>query len=169
MGHNWREIHMQGEVTGRVGDFGVGTGKCEGANSNTSKMLELSLQGKWIRLARVWLEQNGPCTLQEYMIGVIPLMPTHIRLAGKQRATEAELAKAALRRFASQQANGLWMANEWKGSIYDYSNVHGLLNSDGHIVARLVQLPKKQKDALRQWLKANWETVSPGVYKPKDR
>lgn len=132
-------------------------------------MLELSLQGKWIALARVWLEQNGPCTMQEYMLGVIPLMPTHILRGGKQRVKEAALAKHALRCFASQQEDGLWRANERKGhgSIYDYSNVHGLLNGDGHIVVRLVQVPRKQKDALRQWLKVHWETVSPGVYKPK--
>lgn len=131
-------------------------------------MLELSLQGKWIALARTWLEQNGPCTMQEYMLGVIPLMPTHIARGRKPRATEAFLAKDALRRFASQQDDGLWRANKRKTSgLYDYSDVHSLLNSDGHIVVKLVQLPRKQRDALRQWLKTHWETVSPGVYKPK--
>jgi hypothetical protein len=130
-------------------------------------MLELSLQGKWIALARKWLEQNGPCTQREYMLGVIPLIPTHILIDGKRRGTAASLAKEALPRFATRCKDGLWHANKRKNMLYDYSNMHSLLNSDGCIEVKNIAMPKKQKDALRVWLCSHWQRVAKGVYKPK--
>lgn len=131
-------------------------------------MLELSLQGKWIALARKWLEQNEPCTLQEYMLGVIPLMPTHILIDGKRRGTAASLAKQALRRIATQSDNGQLVAKKRViHSLYDYRNLHSLLNADGCIEIKSVEMPRKQKGALQVWLGRNWQRVAKGVYKPK--
>jgi hypothetical protein len=131
-------------------------------------MLELSLQGKWIALARKWLEQNGPCTLQEYMLGVIPLMPTHILIDGKRRGTAVSLAKQALRRIATQSDSGQVVAKKRVTySMYDYSNLHSLLNADGCLEVKSVEMPHKQKRALQVWLGRHWQRVSKGVYKPK--
>lgn len=131
-------------------------------------MLELSLQGKWIALARKWLEQNGPCTQQEYMLGVIPLMPTHILIDGKRRVAAASLAKQALRRIATQSDNGQVVAKKRViHSLYDYSNLRSLLNADGCLEIKNLEMPRKQKGALLVWLCRHWQRVAKGVYKPK--
>lgn len=63
------------------------------------KYLEASLQGKWISLAALWIENNSPCKVSEYLSQVSPLMPTHIMKSNGKRATKISLAKQALSRI----------------------------------------------------------------------
>jgi hypothetical protein len=72
----------------------------------TSDHLEKSLSGDWVGLARDWLEQNGPCAYEKYFASVRPLMPTHILLDGKRRASQEHLTKAAAKKVAIVDEHG---------------------------------------------------------------
>ena len=63
---------------------------------NQEKYRDLSLAGKWVKLAHQVIEDNPGITEYEYMRIVCVFMPTHI-IRNSRRATKMELAKEALR------------------------------------------------------------------------
>jgi hypothetical protein len=65
------------------------------------KYAELALANKWIALARIWFEDNAPCSKAKVVNELCPLMPTSIRL-GKRLYTQAELVKQAYYRIYGQ-------------------------------------------------------------------
>lgn len=71
-----------------------------------SEYLELSLSGRWISIARKWLEKNAPCSIDDYIVSVSKLMPTHI-LNGTVRSSQVSLAKEALIRLDVVRENGI--------------------------------------------------------------
>ena len=71
----------------------------QGDSNQRNKYVELSLQGKWIAVARSWLEDNCPCSVDEYYQCVSQLMPTHIASFRGNRNPQLSMAKAALYRL----------------------------------------------------------------------
>lgn len=63
---------------------------------NRQKYAELSLAGKWIKLASEIVADNPGMTESEYLQAASPFMPTHIR-SGARKAGKVELAMRALR------------------------------------------------------------------------
>jgi len=61
-----------------------------------SNYVELSLKGKWIALARAWLEKNTPCEIDHYLVQASKLMPTHTLGKRGERISQVGLAKRAL-------------------------------------------------------------------------
>lgn len=104
-----------------------------------SEYLEKSLKGKWISLARQWLEKNGPCSVEHYMVSVRPLMPTHICYEGSdKRRTQQQLAWFAIRRIADRSQDGLLhikprkLSGQKKGSTDEIRRIveqHGVINA----------------------------------------
>jgi hypothetical protein len=71
----------------------------QGDSNQRNKYVELSLQGKWIAVARSWLEDNCPCSVDKYYQCVSQLMPTHIARFRGNRNPQLSMAKAALYRL----------------------------------------------------------------------
>lgn len=63
---------------------------------NRQKYAELSLAGKWIKLAQQVVADHPGMTESEYLQIASPFMPTHIR-SGDRKAGKVELAMRALR------------------------------------------------------------------------
>jgi hypothetical protein len=124
----------------------------------------MSLQGKWIALAKQWLIANGPCTMQEYMAGVIPLMPTHI-IRSRQRASQRQLARESLRKVAVV-SNGIVVSKPRLGSTrkYDHDQIIEDREKEGQIDIRDIEF--KQRDAMSRYLlNHGWQrTTTPWVY-----
>lgn len=76
-----------------------------------SKLVALSLKGKWLSVAREYLLScwDG-CTEEDYFADVAPLMPTHINQFRQLPDPKMSAAKAALGRVGVQLEDGLWMA-----------------------------------------------------------
>ena len=125
-------------------------------------LLKLSHQGKWITLARAWLENHVPVAMTEYFINVAPMMPKHISYPLlNRRYTDIELCKQALRRLpvnisdnviTSIASNKHRPSSDW-ANIIQQSTTNGVVNLEecGHKYG----LDKKQIDCLRQWLYRN--------------
>lgn len=63
----------------------------------------MSLKGRWVTLAREWLLENAPCTVDQYVDSVSPLMPTHIKCFRSRKDSKWSLAKEALRRLTDNK------------------------------------------------------------------
>jgi hypothetical protein len=71
-----------------------------------SEYVELSLEGKWGTLARKWLSKNAPCAVDDYLVSVSKLMPTHI-VKHDGRLSQATLARHALKRMKATIIDGV--------------------------------------------------------------
>ncbi len=67
---------------------------------NRQKYVELSLAGRWLKLAREIIIDNPGITESAYMELAAPLMPTHIRRNGK-KSGQVALATEAVRTLVS--------------------------------------------------------------------
>lgn len=66
-------------------------------DANRQKYVELSLAGKWIKLAREIIIDNPGMSKSQFIEFAAPLMPTHIHLRAKGRkAGQVELAKDSI-------------------------------------------------------------------------
>ena len=76
-----------------------------------SKLVALSLKGKWLSVAREYLLScwDG-CTEEDYFANVTPLMPLHVNQFRQLPDPKMSAAKAALGRVGVQLEDGLWMA-----------------------------------------------------------
>jgi hypothetical protein len=63
-----------------------------------SKYSKLSLSGKWIALARLWLCDNAPCSREFMFVELGAIMPTTVRI-GPVLATREKLVAEAHRRI----------------------------------------------------------------------
>jgi hypothetical protein len=76
-----------------------------------SKLVALSLKGKWLSVAREYLIScwDG-CTEEDYFANVTPLMPLHVNQFRQLPDPKMSAAKAALGRVGVQLEDGLWTA-----------------------------------------------------------
>lgn len=76
-----------------------------------SKLVALSLKGKWLSVAREYLIScwDG-CTEEDYFANVTPLMPLHVNQFRQLPDPQMSAAKAALGRVGVQLEDGLWTA-----------------------------------------------------------
>jgi len=66
----------------------------------TSEQIKLSVDGKWISLARNWLEKNTPCTKEHMFVCLGKIMPGTIRLVSNgQLAEKHQLVRASYYRI----------------------------------------------------------------------
>jgi hypothetical protein len=117
----------------------------------------MSLQGKWIALAKQWLIANGPCTIHEYMAGVIPLMPTHI-IFNRKRASQRQLARYAISRIAVVSNELIAAKQNGKLSLlkkYDHDQmIDDFTNENGDLVLAFDKThDRKRRDAFRKYIK----------------
>ena len=150
----------------RVRDRTSGSGVIKGASKEGEGLLALSLQGKWVSVARAWIEQNYPCKVTDYIVQVSSLMPTHIMHSSK-RASQMHLAKDALRRIPVNIQDGVITGiREVKNKKkYDHeSTLRNFLGDDG-----LVRIPKiassKEMLAFATWLRRRATRVDVLTYK----
>jgi hypothetical protein len=137
------------------------------ASAGGSEYLKLSLEGKWVRLAKAWLANNMPCTAEDYFVQVIPLMPTHIirrRLA--VRSTQEKLARDALTVLKVDASSG-FINHVFKKP--DRSRWHNMVGKSHEVNIHEFDLTKKEADCLRKWLTSNgYKSMGKSVYqKPK--
>lgn len=111
---------------------GSGNGS-EVASNGSNRYLELSLSGRWLTLARKWLEDHCPCTVSEYYAKCAPLMPTHIADYRKLADPKYAAAKDALARLAkgtvkcdpvikvTGESIAIISARKKRPLLYDYS------------------------------------------------
>ena len=64
-----------------------------------SKYLELSVSGKWISLARLWLVDNAPCSRETMFVELSVLMPGTVRKEDNALYGPVELIREAYRRI----------------------------------------------------------------------
>lgn len=67
--------------------------------SETSKYSKLAMSGKWISLARLWIEDNAPCSREKMFVELGSLMPGHIRASNESLYTSSQLVKQAYKRI----------------------------------------------------------------------
>lgn len=119
-------------------------------------MLEHSLAGRWVVVARVWVDANAPCTVMQYFEEVAPMMPTHIRRGGYLR-TKLSIAKEALRLIrVTVSDDGMIYPVRKKPRLTQYSHndtIKAMTRPNGLVV--LEGLPPKEHDALRKYLKTH--------------
>lgn len=66
----------------------------------TSKYTELAMNHQWIALARLWLEDNAPCSREKMFVELGMLMPDTIRTSGiSPIASKQSLVKMAYRKI----------------------------------------------------------------------
>jgi len=63
------------------------------------------LQGKWIAVAKSWLQDNCPCTVEDYFQNVPQLMPTHIAKFRKLRDPQLSASRDALNELRNGRPN----------------------------------------------------------------
>jgi hypothetical protein len=114
------------------------------------------LQGKWLKLAKLWLQDNMPCTMQDYIINVAPLMPVHIISSGK-RARQVVLARSALKKLhAIQDESGSIVSLPEKKSFlprYDHEQTLRLATSEDGLITLPKGQEKKERHAFETWLR----------------
>lgn len=59
----------------------------------------LAVNGKWIQLARMWFQNNAPCSRIKAMMELAALMPSNIRHGGGKLWSKEQLAIEAHRRL----------------------------------------------------------------------
>jgi hypothetical protein len=67
------------------------------------KLVQLSLDGKWLSLASEWLEEHCPCSEEDYFVAVTSLMPTHINAFRSKADSKMSAAKAALNKLVREK------------------------------------------------------------------
>jgi hypothetical protein len=172
-------IKHEGESN--VGESGVrdnGNQRSERDGEQRRKYAELSLQGKWLAVARAWLEDNCPCTVEEYFLSVPQLMPTHIAQFRTSSYPQLSLAKSALSRSAkgypaSQQLPLIEIVDgqirflaKAKNMKYDYSwlPVNPCVGDE----VNLTMTRKAQKErhaAIEQLRRRGYRRIGNGVYR----
>lgn len=84
---------------GESGIYKRGNSRDQGDNQGSDRYLRLSLEGRWLALARAWLRDNCPCDIAHYYGSVCPLMPTHIAGCRNTKDPQLKAAKSALARL----------------------------------------------------------------------
>lgn len=125
------------------------------------------MQGKWISVARTWIEANCPCKMTDYIVQVSSLMPTHIMHSSK-RASQVFLAKDALRRIPVKIQDGMIVeVSEQKNKKkYDHEGtLSSLVGDDG--VVRIPKVGKNNKETLAfmTWLRRRATRIGVLTYK----
>jgi len=113
-------------------------------------------------LARVWLEENVPCSVAKYYEEVLPIMPIHINYC-RGLKNKTRLAGEALQRNQAKIEDGMivdfkrqTVRCRWPGIAQGMNEVD--ISSFG--------FSRKEKDAFRKWLAAHdYKVVAPNKYK----
>ena len=85
-----------------MAESGVQCGSDIGSENDgcgSDRYLELSLSGRWIKLASKWLRDNCPCSVSDYYAYCAPLMPTHIGRFRRHQNPKIATARDALGRL----------------------------------------------------------------------
>jgi hypothetical protein len=140
----------------------------------------MSLKGRWIALARKWLEQNCPCSVDDYYMQVTSLMPTHINAFRQKPDVKLSLAKSALTRLsknqkrykavvAIQEGQVVLLPSATTQSKYRFDQRFPQISESGPVDAASMELTKKELNALREYLRTRgytrtgyrkWEKIS---------
>jgi len=136
----------------------------------TSPLLKLSLQGKWIALARAWLEENIPVAVDKYYCAVAPLMPKHIQTKDDRRFSGETLCRNALQRLKAKIVNNVIVSIEGKAcSTHNWPEllkhaVNGKIDAS-HTSVAMKGLNTLQRGAFREWLRRHGaKSIERGVY-----
>jgi len=111
-----------------------------------------------VTLARAWLQDNLPCTMQDYILNVAPVMPVHIIRSGK-RAKQVALARGALKRLCVAECEDgmLTMRSGISAKKYDHlAKLAACVNEHGVIcLPRSGRCKDKELDAFRTWIRSH--------------
>ena len=163
-----------------MGKLGVFEGRNSGSESDcirSDKYLELSLQGKWIAVARSWLEDNCPCSIDKYYQCVSQLMPTHIAMCRANSFPQLMLCRKALVRLSSvyRCKNGepviavvddtITITRKRNETKYDYSWIPSQFENGLQLDLGQLQMNSKQKRAAAAYLRrCGFKSLGKWVY-----
>jgi len=136
---------------------------------STSELIDKSLNGKWISLARQWLEENGPCSFETYFAAVRPLMPTHIIHKGNKRASQELLTKKAAKRIGIIDAqNMIFCKPNLSTKLESPALLKSLLETQEHVAVKDVRHIKWSNHYLHRWYsEGKIDRVAKGIYRKK--
>jgi hypothetical protein len=139
----------------------------------------LSLKGKWIALAKKWIADNSPCSLDDYFMNVTPLMPTHVTAFRSTADCGLALAKSALARLKNPRSGDCFKVKvegelitvarvrERSNSFYCFDERFSeLLNGDEIDVSNVDIKSCKERSAFREHLKRKgWVRFKRNTYR----
>lgn len=138
---------------------------------NRQKYVELSLAGKWLKLARKIILDNPGMDESQYLQIAVPLMPTHISTCGKRKkASQLELAKRAIHshltitkhvRFVDGKlfSDPIGIKKGYQDQIVSFARQNGTVSRRD-----LPDLPNFSTYACRLCRKNVLRRIKPGVY-----
>lgn len=129
----------------------------------------MSLEGRWVALAREWLLPRVPCSKIDYLISVSQFMPTHIQKRGNRRESDVSLSVIALRRIGAVIENGMVVSVPEKKATFKYDH-QKRLNSfsieDGIVEVNLgADVGDKERSAFFTWIRTKGDCVGRRKYK----
>lgn len=138
---------------------------------NRQKYVELSLAGRWLKLAREIILDNPGIDESRYLEIAVPLMPTHISTCGKRKkATQLELARRAIHshlsvtkhvRFVDGKlfSDPIGSKKGYQERIMSFARKNSTVSKDD-----LPDLPNFSTYACRLCRKNVLRRIKPGVY-----
>lgn len=161
---------------GKFGDNSGRDSRDQRAGEKSDKYLKLSLSGKWIALASLWLQDNCPCLVSDYYLEVSKLMPMHVEPFRKRRDVKMSLAKSALSRLCRPEkgyealfsTDGIWIlpnriANKKKRCKYDYEDMERQMRN-GTVDVSTIENFAQRKAAISYLASKGFKRVAKNIY-----